>query len=670
MDKIRAIFLVLLLFFSLSQISAQERGRDSLVTLIYASSAHLEEIDGVSFRKVKGPARFFHNNTYLDCDSAVWNVLLNEIDALGNVQVIQDKTSLTGDRMKYIVDSSLVQVRGTLVSLFDRDGNVLNTHFLDYNTKDSTARFYRGGAMKNKDGAVIESNEGEYISAERKFRFFDSVAAYTDSTAIKSDEITFLSRNNTIGLGERTTAWNGENILFTDEGLIDRDSSIFHFTRNGYILTPERELWADDMTYWKERECAHLVNNIQVTDTTQSTILFADDALYKKSPLDVLLTKNPSILSYGMEGDIPDTAYVASDTIHFYAIERCLLDETMVSAALERRELAMRDPVGDSEADAQRKHEAFKQAMKRLNTPQGPATFAEKDSLEKAKMNAHSGEAVSDSVPVPLDSLPSLPVMAPIASDSSSVVVADSSAAVPADTSKVLFVDAWNNVRMFKGDAQGRCDSLVYTGVDSIARLYVEPILWSEEKHQLTADSMQVLFLNGKLFKANMISNAFIASMEDSTHFNQIKGTEMVGFFNNNELCRFDALGGSSLNAYLREDSIITIMNQKEAKIISARIRNKKVERIKYIENIKNNALPVYNLPDEEQKLRGFVWRPELRPASKEEVCNRKVRVSQRYKFMEMKKPEYIYVRRFFPDIYNSIVSYVGKNEAEPAEIE
>ena len=158
--------LVLVCFLLLSAtLFAQEKreAKDSLVRLIEASSAQLQEVDGVSYRKILGPAaRFFHNDTYLICDTAMWNVNTNVIHAIGNVQIIQENTYLTSDKIDYIVDKDLAQFRGSLVELFDKEGNVLRTNYLDYNTKDSIATFFAGGAMRNKDGNLIESQNGEY----------------------------------------------------------------------------------------------------------------------------------------------------------------------------------------------------------------------------------------------------------------------------------------------------------------------------------------------------------------------------------------------------------------------------------------------------------------------------------------------------------------------------
>lgn len=65
-----------------------------LVRLLNAESAQLIERDGVNYRKVNGPAQFLHNDTYIICDSAIWNVEQNIVDAMGNVQVIQNETVL------------------------------------------------------------------------------------------------------------------------------------------------------------------------------------------------------------------------------------------------------------------------------------------------------------------------------------------------------------------------------------------------------------------------------------------------------------------------------------------------------------------------------------------------------------------------------------------------
>ena len=88
----KALALLLFLTAAVSSLKAQESDK---VWLLSAKSAQLIEKDGQNFRKVVGPAKFLHNNTYLLCDTALWNVNTNIIDAMGNVRIIQDRTKLT-----------------------------------------------------------------------------------------------------------------------------------------------------------------------------------------------------------------------------------------------------------------------------------------------------------------------------------------------------------------------------------------------------------------------------------------------------------------------------------------------------------------------------------------------------------------------------------------------
>ena len=144
-------------------LSAQRQDKeqkDSLIWLMSAKSAKMVDVEGGRYRKVVGPARFLHNGTYLICDTALWNLETKVIDAWGNVSILQEETVLTSDNLKYLIDDDLAQFRGSVVQLTDKDHNTLRTRHLDYNTKDSVAVFMNGGAMRDKDGQIIESREG------------------------------------------------------------------------------------------------------------------------------------------------------------------------------------------------------------------------------------------------------------------------------------------------------------------------------------------------------------------------------------------------------------------------------------------------------------------------------------------------------------------------------
>ena len=199
----RLAYVLLALMVSLPVFAQQQDQKDSLVWLMSAKSAKMVDVEGARYRKVVGPARFLHNGTYLICDTALWNVETKVIDAWGNVSILQDETVLTSDKLTYLVDQDLAQFRGGLVQLTDKDHNTLRTRHLDYNTKDSVAVFMNGGAMRDKDGQIIESRSGSYDSKTKTFDFENDVNMFTDSIFVVTRSLRYESDLNlaTFGAG-------------------------------------------------------------------------------------------------------------------------------------------------------------------------------------------------------------------------------------------------------------------------------------------------------------------------------------------------------------------------------------------------------------------------------------------------------------------------------------
>ena len=236
------LFLPALLAAALWSLKAQEQERpqDDRVRLLSAQSAQLIHIDSVDYRKVIGPARFLHNNTYLLCDTAVWNVNTNIIDATGHVRIIQDQTTLSSSSLQYRSNENLAMFRGKLVQLEDKDGNTLRTRYLDYNTKDSVAVFQSGGAMRDKDGQLIESRYGLYDAKAHLFTFIDQVNMYMDTTFVKTSRMEYRSDLSTAYFGFGTDMWQDDNMLSANDGWYDRSRELFFFRRDVHVLTKTR----------------------------------------------------------------------------------------------------------------------------------------------------------------------------------------------------------------------------------------------------------------------------------------------------------------------------------------------------------------------------------------------------------------------------------------------
>lgn len=682
----RSLISLLLLLSFVFSLSAQEKRSkvDSLVRLLSAQSMELIEKDGVDYRKVTGPARFLHNDTYLICDTALWNVRTNEIFAISNVKILQDQTVLTGDRLTYYVDRDLAEFRGSLVQLEDKDHNVLRTEYLDYNTRDSVAVFFNGGSMKDAEGQVIESRTGTYDSKAKTFTFTDNVNMFTDSVFVKTTSLVYDSARNKATFGYGTDAWSEDNMLSSDAGWYDRGREIFLFRNNVHGMSDTQEGWADSLYYYRNTKDIELLGNAQMTDTTRDMSAVAGRMMYTDSLSRLEMTREPAVIGVLRSEDAPpDSVYFGADSIVARTKMMFEVSESMKKDAASRLENLAVDAVQAYRQKAAK--EAAEAAAKAVeNDPNRPKpgrnagkdmsaggapgvvddsgagkTPAGRPAPEDSKMPADSSVAApADSLSAAADSLVAVSGKAPSDSVSTASVpaVSDSLAAqndsIPEvlDSTKVNFITAVKNVKLFKSDVQIACDSLEYNDLDSLVRMYRQPVVWNEANRQYSADSLYAVIKNRSMQKASLMSNAFIIIKEDTLCYDQIRATEMLAYFDTTgALSRFDALGDASAIFYLQEDSVYATVNKSEAKMLYAQFRGGNIDRVYYFESAKNDGYPVAQMTSEERVLKGFDWQPELRPSGRQDVTPLSVRSSERLKYAARPRTSFDYTDRYYP---------------------
>ncbi|MEP7263988.1 MAG: OstA-like protein [Bacteroidota bacterium] len=179
---------------------------------------------------------------------------------------------------------------------------------------------------------------------------------------------------------------------------------------------------------------------------------------------------------------------------------------------------------------------------------------------------------------------------------------------------------AYNHVRIFKNDLQGKSDSLVYTTADSTMHFFNDPVLWNGV-NQLTADSISLVVGSGKIQKMLLRVNSFIASQEDSLRFNQVKGKDMTGFFLENELRKIHVVGNGQTVYHIRnKKKQLSGVNRAECSDLIIFINENEVKSISLLYKPDATLYPIKETNPEEMKLKGFRWRSAIRPVSKEDI--------------------------------------------------
>lgn len=682
MMRLACLLLAMLLCLPLSAQQKEEQ-QDSLIWLMSAKSAKMVDVEGGRYRQVIGPARFLHNGTYLICDTALWNLETKIIDAWGNVSIMQEETVLTSDNLKYLIDEDLAKFRGSVVQLTDKDHNTLRTKYLDYNTKDSVAVFKNGASMRDKDGQIIESLDGTYDSKIKKFTFENRVNMFSDSVFVVTKRLIYESDLNLATFGEGTNAWQDDNMLSSERGWYDRGREVFLFMDDVHVMTPDQEGWCDSLYFYRATQDVEMLGNAQITDTTRNVFALAGRVQYQDSLSKITLTRKPAVITQTEEEDgSVDTVYLGSEKLVYYTVKRCDIDSMVVVNSNKRLSDLEVDPVGQfrkkaAEAAAKAaEEEAMKdpnyRARQAAQAQGGRASMAppQQDTLKRdiPKMTPGARMPVADTTTrltdtnVLADTISQVDTTAVM--DSTEIVdiqnIPDTVAVVPPDTTKIGFLEAIRNVKIFKKDMQVVCDSLLYSDLDSLARLFKTPMIWQDIRRQYAADSITIVISDAAMEKASLMSNAFITIQEDTDLFDQIRATEMLAFFDENgELTRFDALGGASALFFIEENNTFATVNKTDSKMLSATFKDGDIERIYYYESPKNDGYPIVKLPEDEKQLKGFNWQPEMRPADRNAVTPLSLRPSERRGYSARPKATFKQTDIYFPgymgDVYRQI---------------
>ena len=766
----RLAYSLILLLVSFGLFAQNTEQKDSLVRLLGCDELQQVEEYGQSYRKALGHARFEHNSTLLICDTALWNVNQNVINAFGNVQIIQNNTVLSSESLDYLIDQNLAQFRGALVQRRDKDGNTLRTTDLDYNTKDSVAVFRNGGALRDKDGQIIESDDGHYYSKLKTFSFTNNVNMYTDSIFVKTDDLDYNTGTNVATFGTGTNAWRDNNMLSSQAGFYERTLEKFTFFRNVHILTENQEAWADTLVYYRVPNNVEMFGHVELLDTTRNVAAVAGYVQYIDSLSFIKLTREPAVIAISEQGEKRDTAYIGADTLILRSIPKCDVDSSEISNSASRLKEINVDPVTEyrrkayeaakaaaEEARKKREEEdpnaagasdrgasAVKPGGKPTGKPAGKATgtaIGKTAGTTAGKTGDNSGgKAISksgklsgdamiddpvtkgrqglpapwddvieyapprfqlpdtlktspDTVRVPSDSLaaktlsavtepvsltepaevtnPQSPDSLTVPTDSLTVpgdslhVPTDSLSLAPKDSTKISFIYGIRNVKVFRNDMQVACDSLAYTDLDSLIRLYENPIVWNEIKRQYSADSITVIVKNQSIDRASLMSNAFIIVQEDTLSYDQIRGTEMMAYFDSTgALRRFDSMGGASGVFYIEENGSLATVNKFESKMLTATLKDGNIQDLNYFDAVKTDAYPVVQMKKDEKILKGFDWQPDKRPKGPEDITPYKPRESQRKVYENVPRAEFAQTDIYFPGHMNSVHKMLARQDS------
>ena len=185
-------------------------------------------------------------------------------------------------------------------------------------------------------------------------------------------------------------------------------------------------------------------------------------------------------------------------------------------------------------------------------------------------------------------------------------------------------IRAFNNVRFYKTDMSGKCDSLHSSTKNELTQLIGKPVLWNND-NQMTGDVMHLIGNNKteKLDSLKVLNNAFIIQKDSLSKngYNQMKGQNLYGRFEDNKLKEVDIIKNAESIYYIYNDKneFVGIRKSKCSRI-NLEMNDNKIETMTGFKNTESNIYPDSEFAENARKFRGFNWRGDERILTKNDI--------------------------------------------------
>src|SRR5690606_40633248 len=146
--------------------------------------------------------------------------------------------------------------------------------------------------------------------------------------------------------------------------------------------------------------------------------------------------------------------------------------------------------------------------------------------------------------------------------------------------------------------------------------------LWNGES-QLTGDLMHLISNKEtqKLDSLKVMNNVFIIEKDTlGTGFNQVKGQNLFGRFQDGKLAEVDIIKNTEMIYYVYSENELYGIDKNVSSSINLIFSDNEIETVTFHTDVKAETYPEDELPENARKLRGFIWRGDERILTKEDV--------------------------------------------------
>lgn len=422
------------------------------------------------------------------------------------------------------------------------------------------------------DSTDIFSDKCKYSGDIKFAELFDNVILKDDSTVLKTNYMTYDRNKHLATYPRHGSITRNDKNLVSRKGYYRDDIQVAYFRKDVVVTTPKSRMFTDTLEYRIQEEKMYFYG--------PTTIYYDDNVLignygWYDAKNDIAYLDRRATLSNKGYSITSDSMFYDKKSDFAKAMSNVFIEDTVNKAIVEGNYAEM-----------------WKKKGKSFVTDSVRARyFADKDTLY-----LHS-----DTLFFFMDT-------------------------VEQKAERML---AYYNVRFYRRDIQGKCDSLSYYVADSCAKMRVNPIVWAENS-QLRGDSINIVIANKAIDSVLLYPNGFIIQKDTIEGFNQIKGKIMTAYFKNNELDHVYDDGNAETVYWLREeDGSMIGVNMSQSVAMDIKIEKNQIVRIKYFKKTTETLYPKEKMKPGIEILKGFEWLDELRPVDPNDIFRKPKKVEQ-----------------------------------------
>ncbi|RYZ55566.1 MAG: hypothetical protein EOP49_02600 [Sphingobacteriales bacterium] len=326
-----AALLFVILAFGTDALAQQKADTTNTVTIDIRNAVVWRFENGIS--RLIGDVQLQQGTTTMNCDSAYIDQESNNMEAFGNVQIIQTGgTTVTSDYLKYTGNTKQAYLKGN-VSLTDGKNN-LWTEELNYNLGTKIGVYSQTGTLQS-DATTLSSNAGTYNVRTKDARFTGDVTVTDPQYDVTSSDLGYNTESKMVRFYGPSIVISEQSELVTSSGTWDGKNEIAHFTERSSIRNGEQYIEGDNLDYNKQTGIGIAKGNVYALDTALKTTLYCGHARYNEITRQMWATLNP-VMKKATE---KDSIYMRADTFYVAPVKKA--GDTLVADSASRQRVAV-----------------------------------------------------------------------------------------------------------------------------------------------------------------------------------------------------------------------------------------------------------------------------------------------------------------------------------------